>query len=218
MNESEKLRDSQRKSGKKLVVGAFALLIPIAAGAIYMATRSAGSSDGAAPPNATPAAAESATVQPPPVVAAALPAAVTESVAAAAKVDSQVVADSLKAAKRAVAKADSLKKAGAKADSLKRVHATNRTKARSAAIWLFADPTARNTFMDGATHMGGVLGKKRMGDLQTQINALQPFLARAGLTYAQFKDVMQQSGIKVYDEFGRIMPDSLRKFTGVSKL
>lgn len=112
--------------------------------------------------------------------------------------------------------ADSLKKVAATADSMRRAQGSNKTKARSAAIWLLADANARQTFTDGATHMGGILGKKRMGDLQTQISTLQPFLARAGLTYDQFKAVMGESGINVYDEFGRIVPDSLRKFTGVS--
>ena len=74
---------------------------------------------------------------------------------------------------------------------------------------------ARLAFVDGATHMGGVLKQKRMGDLQTQINGLTPFLTRYGLTYAQFKDLVQASGITLYDEYGRIIPDSLRKFSGV---
>jgi len=113
-------------------------------------------------------------------------------------------------------KADSLKKIAANADSMKRAQGTDKSKARSAAIWLLADANARQTFTDGATHMGGVLGKKRMGDLQTQINTLQPFLTRAGLTYDQFKAVLQGSGVNVFDEFGRIVPDSLGKFTGVN--
>jgi len=214
--------DPPKKKSNKMLVGGLVVALA-AAGAAFVLLRSGGSSNGAAPPKAAPAVAESAAVQSPSGAVAALPAAAPESVAGAAapKLDSQTVADSVKkaaAAKKAAAKTDSLKKAAVKADSLKRAQGSSRTKARSAAIWLLADPTARNTFTDGATHMGGVLGTKRMGDLQTQINTLQPFLAKAGLTYAQFKEVMQESGIKVYDEFGRMVPDSLRKFTGVSKL
>jgi serine/threonine-protein kinase len=205
--------DPPKKGGKKMLVGGIVVLaLAVTAGAIFMSTRSGGSSNGAAPPNAAPAVAESAGVQSP-------PGAVPASVAAAPKLDSQAVADSIKqaaTAKKATAKADSLKKVAATADSMKRAQGSNKTRARSAAIWLLADANARQTFTDGATHMGGILGKKRMGDLQTQISTLQPFLARAGLTYDQFKAVMGESGINVYDEFGRIVPDSLRKFTGVN--
>jgi serine/threonine-protein kinase len=205
--------DPPKKGRKKMLVGGIVVLaLAVTAGAIFMSTRSGGSSNGAAPPNAAPAVAESAGVQSP-------PGAVPASVAAAPKLDSQAVADSIKqaaTAKKAAAKADSLKKVAATADSMRRAQGTNKTRARSAAIWLLADANARQTFTDGATHMGGILGKKRMGDLQTQISTLQPFLARAGLTYDQFKAVMGESGINVYDEFGRIVPDSLRKFTGVN--
>jgi hypothetical protein len=64
--------------------------------------------------------------------------------------------------------------------------------------------------------MGGMLVKKKTGDLQTQINALQPFLTRAGLSYAQFKDAAQEAGIKLFDEFGRMVPDSVKKLTSLS--
>ena len=60
--------------------------------------------------------------------------------------------------------------------------------------------------------MGGVLGTQRKGDLQTQIDALQPFLTNVGLTYEQFKAIVGASGIKLFDEFGRMVPDSLRRF------
>jgi len=219
------------KSRTKLFVGAGALIIVAAAGAIYM-LGSGGSSNGAASaPKPAPVVAESATVSPPPAVVAALPgaatlpAAVPESVASAPKVDSQAILDSLKrvaAAKKAAAvaakaKADSLKRVAVKADTQKRIDPV-RIKARSAAIWVLADPAAHDKLMEGATHVGGVLLKKRTGDLQTQINTLQPFLARAGITYDQFKVILQGSGTNVYDEFGRIVPDSLKKFTGVSHL
>jgi hypothetical protein len=208
------------KNGKGKLIGGLVVALAVVAGAIFMLTRSGGSSDVSAPPNAAPAMTDSARLQSTPGTIAALPAVTPESAAAIApKIDSQATADSIKkaaAAKKAAAKADSLKKVAVAADSTKRAQGSNKTKARSAAIWLFADANARQAFSDGATHMGGVLGKKRMGDLQTQINTLQPFLTRAGLTYDQFKAAMQESGIKVYDEFGRIMPDSLMKFTGVN--
>jgi hypothetical protein len=203
-----------------MLVGGFVVGLAVVAGAIFVMTRSGGSSNGAAPPNAAPAVAESAAVQPSTGTVAALPAATAESAATAPKLDSQAVVDSIKRAaaakKLAAAKADSLKRVAATADSIKRTQGTTKTKARSAAIWLLADVTARQKFTDGATHMGGVLGKQKKGNLQTQIDVLQPFLARAGVSYDQFKAVMNESGINVYDEFGRMIPDSLVKFTGVN--
>jgi serine/threonine protein kinase len=210
-----------------------AVALAIVAGGIFISTRLGGPSTEPVPANAVPVVTDStvavndSTAVPPPAVlgAAPLPGA-TGAVPGAVNPDSQAVADSLKkvaAAKKAkadslkkVAKADSLKRAAAVTDSLNKVRNSTRTKARSAAIWLFADATARKTFTDGATHMGGVLKAKRLGDLQTQINALQPFLARAGLTYAQFKDVAQEAGINMFDEFGRMVPDSVRRLTTIS--
>ena len=60
--------------------------------------------------------------------------------------------------------------------------------------------------------MGGPLGTRRRGDLQTQIDALQPFLTQAGLTYEQFKSIVAESGVGIFDEFGRMVPDSLQRF------
>jgi hypothetical protein len=77
---------------------------------------------------------------------------------------------------------------------------------------MLSDENARNLFTRGATHMGGVLGKQRRGDLQTQIDALTPFLTRAGLTYDHFKLIVQESGITLFDEFGRMKVDSLKRF------
>ena len=217
-----------KKKGKQTLVAGVVVALAVAAGAIFMLTRSGGSS-GNAVSTVTPALTDSASVQRPPVVAGApLPGARPESTAAATalKPDSVAIADSLKkvaAARKAktdslkkIAQADSVKKAAAKADSLKRSQNSSRTKARSVAIWLFADPNALKTFNDGATHMGGALIKKRTGDLQTQINALQPFLTRAGLSYAQFKDAAQEAGINLFDEFGRMVPDSVKKLTSLS--
>jgi serine/threonine protein kinase len=223
--------DRPKKNGKKTLVAGVVVALAVMAGAIFMLTRSGGASDNTVLPKVTSAVTDSAPVQLPPVVGAALlPAAKPESTAAAAaaapKTDSQAIADSLKkvaAAKKAkadslkkIVRADSLKKAAAKADSAKRAQNSSRVKARSVAIWLFADPNALKTFNDGATHMGGALIKKRTGDLQTQINALQPFLTRAGVSYPEFKDAAQQAGINLFDEFGRMVPDSVKKLTALS--
>ncbi len=213
--------DAPKKKGKGKLIGGIIVAVAIAAGALFF-IRSSGPSTNATPTNAAPAVADSSATPAAPGAAAvaALPAAAeSATVAAKPKPDSQAVADSIKraaAAKKVAAKNDSLKKAAAQADSAKRTLGSNKTKARSAAIWMLADATARQSFNDGSTHMGGLLNKRRMGDLQTQITTLQPFLARAGITYDQFKAVMQESGINVYDEFGRIVPDSLIKFTGVN--
>ena len=211
--------DPPKKKSKKMLVGALVVALA-AAGAAFALLRPGGASDGAPPPNATPAVAESAAVQSPLGAVAALPGAAPGSVAEAPKLDSQAIVDSVKkvaATKKAAAKADSLKRVAAKADSLKRSGSSNGGKARTAAVALWGDANARNTLTDGATHMGGMLGKKRMGDLQTQINALQPFLGKVGLTYDQFKGVVAESGIKLFDEFGRIVPDSLHRFAGLSR-
>ena len=83
-----------------------------------------------------------------------------------------------------------------------------------AAAALVANPNAWRSFTRGATGRGGPLGARRRGDLQTQIDALQPFLTSAGLTYEQFKSVVAESGVKLFDEFGRMVPDSLQRFAG----
>ena len=190
-----------KRNRSRLVAGVVAILVPAAAGAFLLSQRS---DDGATgdPVSPTPAAvAESMS---------AVPAATPESVAvvATARVDSQAIADSI----RRAARAEAAKRAAAKADSLKRVQETIRNNARRAAAALFADDRASKSFARGATHMGGVLGAQRRGDLQTQIDALQPFLTSAGLTYEQFKGIVQEAGVRMFDEFGRMVPDSLRRF------
>jgi hypothetical protein len=190
------------------IVGVLAL---IAIGGFFMSQR--GSSEAtvvaAAPPpivtDSVPAAAP-----PPPSVA-------PEStvVAVAPAVDSARVADSVKKARREAAK-----KALAQAESVRvarEVNAKNATmiRARTAAAAMLTNAAALDAFNRGATHKGGVLNSKRKGDLQTQIDALQPFLVRAGLNYAQFKDIVHSSGANIYDEFGRIDPEALKKFAGV---
>ena len=66
--------------------------------------------------------------------------------------------------------------------------------------------------MSGATHSGGLLGSQRKGDLQTQIDALRPFLTSAGLTYDQFKLIVKESGFNIFDESGRMVPEALQRF------
>jgi hypothetical protein len=87
-------------------------------------------------------------------------------------------------------------------------------KARVAVGTMLVNASALKKFNDGATHKGGVLGTKTKGDLQTQIDALQPFLSQQGLTYPQFKDLVAKSGINIFDEFGRMTEAGLRNFGG----
>lgn len=89
-----------------------------------------------------------------------------------------------------------------------------RKHARGAAAALLANPRALESFMQGATHKGGLLGNRTKGDLQTQIEALQPFLTASGLTYQQFKDIVKASGITLFDKFGRMVPETLQRVAG----
>ena len=214
------------KKRSKMLLGAVVLLVPVAAAAIFM-TQFAGKNDStesAAPLNAAvvdsalqqsppPVVTDSASQQQTPpgaVVDSALlpkpaPAAVTPaSTAAKAAADSakkKAAAD--KAKRAAVAKADSLKK---------RADLNNATPARRAAAALLANADARKAFTRGASRTGGLLGTQRKGDLQTQIDALQPFLRNVGLTYEQFKRSAQESGVNIFDEFGRMVPEALQRF------
>ncbi len=226
--------DPPKKGGKGKLIGGLVVGLAAVAAAIFWFSGSGGSSNSpaATSPPATLAVTDSTSVQPPPLPGAGTPLPMTkaDSIAAAAaaapKVDSAALADSLKrvaAARRAktdslkkLAKADSIKKAAvvAKTEAPRKVADANEGKARAAAIAMMSDVGARLAFMDGATHMGGMLKSKRMGDLQTQINALTPFLRRYGLSYEEFKDLAQKSGVNIYDEFGRIVPDALRRFAG----
>jgi hypothetical protein len=128
-------------------------------------------------------------------------------------VDSQKIADSVKKARRdaartAVAAAESVRKAREISAFQTGIAGT----ARRAAAAMLSDESARKSFTRGATHMGGVLGTQRKGDLQTQIDALTPFLTQAGLTYDRFKLIVQEAGITLFDEYGRMRVDSLQKF------
>ena len=202
--------DLPKKSRTRIYAGVVAFLIPVAAGAFLLSLRGDDEPSVVIPSSAN-VVAESVSVA---------VAAVAESVAAApvvVTVDSQAIADSIRRAARREAAA---KKAAAN-DSARKVSGPRETSigsagsagsARSAAAAMVANPNAWKSFNRGATHMGGLFGAKRKGDLQTQIDALQPFLKDAGLTYEQFKASVQQSGIHLFDEFGRMIPDLLQQF------
>ncbi len=141
----------------------------------------------------------------------------SSTVALVPTVDSQAIRDSI----RRVARAEASKKAAAKQDSLKNaqsvavaavVAVSPVTKARGAAAAMLSDESARKAFAKGATRMGGVLGTKRTGDLQTQIDALQPFLREASMSYEHFKILVQGAGVSLFDENGRMIPDALQQF------
>lgn len=199
------------------LIGALAFLIPVAAGAIYLFQNpGGGSATVAASPTDSVAVVDSAAKQaPPPSTASDSAAALAASGAANAllPVDSQKVADSIKkarreAAKKAIAAAESVRKAREISAFQTGIAGT----ARRAAAAMLSNESARKSFTRGATHMGGVLGTQRKGDLQTQIDALTPFLTQAGLTYDRFKLIVQEAGITLFDEYGRMKVDSLQKF------
>src|SRR6266550_2226948 len=205
----------ERTMGRRtqMLVGGVALLIPIIAGAIFL-TRSSNKS------SAVPA-------SPAPIPSVTQPVTAPQNVAVAPLVDSQAIADSIKnakaeAAKRAVARRDSLnadstKRAAAKKDSLRKAQQTIGGRARTAVAALLSNAFASKTVAEAATHKGGLLGSQRKGDLQTQINALMPWLRQQGLTYDQFKSSVAESGAKVFDEFGRMTTEGLQQFAGVSR-
>ena len=199
--------DPPKKNRSKLLLGVVALLVPAAVAAFVLSQRSGNGSsvEAAAVPQLGVPIGDSSS---------AAPAALPESAAAApviAVVDSQAIRDSI----RRVRREEAAKRAAAVSDSLRKVQeAIVVGNARRAAASMLADANALKSFTRGATHMGGVLGTQRRGDLQTQIDALQPFLTRAGLSYDQFKGLVQQSGIKLFDEFGRMIPNALQQFAG----
>ena len=211
-----------------MIAAVVAVLVLIAAGAFFLSQRSGTQAPVAVAPATNPAVGtdSAALVAPPPgalpnsaTVAAVVPPAVSA-------IDSQRVADSVKkakaaAAKLAAAKSDSLRKAdsakraaAAKTDTARKVvNDPTKIRARStAANGLLASAAARKAFADGATHKGGLLGSKTKGDLQTQIDALQPFLQGAGLTYEQFKNAVKSSGFELFDQYGRMVLEELQRF------
>jgi serine/threonine-protein kinase len=197
--------DPPKKNRSKLLLGVVALLVPVAVAAFVLSQRSGGDSSVETP--AVPQLGVPIADSP-----LATPAAVPESATAApviTMVDSQAIKDSIRRARREAA----AKRAAAVSDSLRKVQeAIVVGNARRAAASMLGDANARRSFTRGATHMGGVLGAQRRGDLQTQIDALQPFLTRAGLSYEQFKGLVQQSGIRLFDDFGRMIPNALQQF------
>jgi hypothetical protein len=212
--------DTPKKSRTGLYAGIVGVLAAITLIGFFMSQR--GSKTPAVDANANGAPPLGSIITDTTPVVPPAPAATPEStaVAAAPLVDSQAIRDSL--AKRRAARRDSIRKANAAAiahaDSVRRaqeaVAVTPVVRARRAAAAMFANAAAVEAFNKGATHKGGVLGSKRKGDLQTQIDALTPYLSQAGLTYQQFKGIVGGAGVNIYDEFGRIVPDALKRFSG----
>jgi serine/threonine-protein kinase len=200
--------DTPRKSRTGLYAGVVAVLALITVGWFAMSQRGGDASPVVTDPSAPVAiVADSASMQAP------MPGMIDSSAAVVQPViDSQAVRDSIRRARRDSVRRDSTRKALAKADSVRRTQQDPVGRARRAAAAMLANAGALDSFNKGATHMGGVLNSKRKGDLQTQIDALQPFLAQAGLTYAQFKDLVRGSGVNIFDEYGRMVPDALRQF------
>ena len=195
------------KSQKRMLMGWVALLLPVAAGAIFLSQRTGESASTESVLPVDTAIADSASQRQP-------LAAIPESRVAAALVDSLAIADSARARAARAVRAEAAKRAAAaKADSL-RLQAEQRSvgAARRAVAALLADPDARRSFMRGASRTGGILGTQRKGDLQTQIDALQPFLTNDGLTYDQFKRIVAEAGFRIFDEFGRMVPEALQRF------
>ncbi len=208
--------ETPKKSRAGMYAGISVVLALVTLGGFLMSQRGGSATPPVvAPPAPVAMVADSASMQsaPPPV---------TEStvVGVALPVDSQTVRDSIKRAvarrdstRKELARKDSTRKAfAARADSVSKLQQDPAVKARRAVAGMLSNATAFTSFSEGATHMGGVLNSKRKGDLQTQINALTPYLAQMGLSYAQFKEIARGSGVDIYDEFGRIVPDALKQF------
>jgi serine/threonine protein kinase len=199
------------KSRRRLVASAFAVLIPLAAGAVYM-TQTAGTTGVVDTTTAIDslAAAIPDSVTPQPVAVAVVD---STRVVAPPVIDSQAIRDSI----RKAARAEAAKKAAARNDSIRRAEqAANLTKAsaRRAASAMLSNPESLRAFERGATRMGGPLNTRRRGDLQTQIDALTPYLTNVGLSYDQFKAIVAESGVSLFDEYGRMLPAALRQFAG----
>ena len=199
-----------KKSRTGLYAGLVGVLVLITLGGFVWSQRGGSGAPvtTAAVPGELGLAGDSSPVQP-------LPGAVPESsvVAVVPAVDSQAIRDSVRrvraeAAKKAAARRDSLKKV----QEAEEVQASPVQRARNAVNAMFSNASASRAFAKGATHKGGVLGTKRSGDLQTQIDALQPFLSQAGITYDHFKLIVDGTGVRLFDEFGRMIPAALEQF------
>ena len=212
---------SPRRNGKKMVAGGLVLILPIAAAAILLSRRSGTESSGdTVSPAAVSPLIESAPLDTSPEGV------VTRKRVAGRQRTLRARADSIQKARAEWAKlaaqkdslrAESARRAAALSDSLRRAAETMRNQVRSAAAALLANRRALKSFMQGASHKGGLLGNRTNGDLQTQIDALQPFLTESGLTYEQFKDIVKASGITLFDKFGRMVPDSLPRVAGTGR-
>lgn len=205
-------------TGKKMLASGLVLILPIAVGAILLSRRSGTESSGdTVSPAAVPPAIESTPLDTSPQGVETRKKVSAHQRALRSRADSiqKARAEWAKlAAQKDSLRAESARRATALRDSLRRAEETMRNQVRSAAAALLANPRALNAFMQGATHKGGLLGNRRMGDLQTQIDALQPFLTESGLTYEQFKAIVKASGITLFDKFGRMVPDSLQRVAG----
>jgi hypothetical protein len=215
---------SPQTNGKKMLAGGLALILPIAAGAILLSRRSGTESSGDAVSReaVSPVSSliESAPLENSPEKVETRKPVSSRQRALRARADSiqKARAEWAKlAAQKDSLQAESARRAAALSDSLRRAEEMRRNQGRRAAAALLANPRALESFMQGATHKGGLLGNKTKGDLQTQIDALQPFLNAAGLSYEQFKDVVKASGIQLFDKFGRMVPDSLHRFAGTDR-
>ena len=197
-----------KKSRSKLFLGVVALLVPATIAVFVLSQRDGTGSPGNALPINADLVADSLAAQLPP---ATVPESVVTAIAPPT-VDSQAIKDSIRRARREAA----AKKAAAEslriAQEQSAARESPRTKARGAAAAMLANESARRSFERGATRMGGLLGTQRRGDLQTQIDALQPYLSQAGLTYEQFKNIVRDSGVNLFDEFGRMLPVALQQF------
>jgi len=204
-----------------MLAGGLALILPIVAGAILFSRRSGTESSG----DTVSRAAVSPLIESAPLDTS--PEAVeTRKKASARQRTWRARAYSIEKARAEWAKlaaqkdslrAETARRAAALSDSLRRAEETKRNQVRSAVAALLANPRALNSFMLGASHPGGLLGNRTRGDLQTQIDALQPFLTESGLTYQQFKDIVKASGITLFDKFGRMVPDSLHRVAGMGR-
>jgi serine/threonine protein kinase len=130
-------------------------------------------------------------------------------------VDSVAIRDSLRkaraeASKKAAARRDSLKKAAEAQTQVAQESPTSR--ARQAIAAMLSNAYASGEVNRGATRRGGVLGTRQRGDLQTQIDAIVPFLRQAGISYEQFKGIIAETGISLFDENGRMIPAALQQF------
>ena len=53
---------------------------------------------------------------------------------------------------------------------------------------------------------------QRVDGVQTQIDALQPFLKQAGISYEHFKLIVDNAGVSLFDQYGRMIPAAMEQF------